>query len=53
MNAMLSASNFTYTHVRCHEVQARPFRSTGQGTLGKSFPCLQEVFADSASWATA
>lgn len=53
MNTTLRVSNFNSTHVRSRAVQAQPFRSRGQGTLGKSFPCLRAVFADSVSWANA
>lgn len=53
MNTTLKASNFSPAYVRSCAAQAQPFRPKGQGTLGKSFPCLRTVFADSVSWANA
>lgn len=32
-------------------VLTQPFKRRGQGTLGQSFPCLQEELADYVSWA--
>lgn len=53
MNTMHRVSTLNSTCVRSHTAQAQPFRQRGQGTLGKSFPCLQEEFADSDSWPNA